>query len=178
MRITFVLTGALILFVGGCSNNDNKAPHAPPVPDKVWVIGKWKNNAEMQFLNGFEFSKDGEVKLMFRDMKGPIVCRYTWSSERDVDVEYPKTSEIQKNYEEAAKAYKAGIEAGIKAGKVDGRARPTLLGLVTDKMPEKETYRVGITDPKYLVLSRKIHVAKEGTEGFEKMVTLDLEKVD
>jgi hypothetical protein len=154
MRTTFLLIGTLALAFCACSDK-RSAPTPPPLPDKTLLPGKWKNNSQNQFLTGYEFDKDGGVKVMFWGMKEAIPGRYTWSSDRTVDLEYSKTADIQQAYEAAAKAYKDDINDRIKQKKLDGRAGPSLLGRVADKLPDKETFSVGITDPKYLVLSRR-----------------------
>jgi hypothetical protein len=154
MRTKVLLIGILALVLGACTEK-RSAPTPPPLPDKTLLPGKWKNSSENQFLTGCEFDKDGGVKLMFWGMKEAVPGRYTWSSERTVDLEYSKEADVQQAYEAAAKAYKKDINDRIKQKKVDGRAGPTLLGRVADKLPDKETFSVGIVDPKLLVLSRR-----------------------
>jgi hypothetical protein len=154
MRTMVLLMGILALALGACSDKRSSST-VPPLPDKTLLPGKWKNNMQNHFLTGCEFDEDGGVKVMFWGMKGAVLARYTWSSERTVDMEYSKEADVQQAYEAAAKAYRNDINDRIKQKKLDRRAGPTLLGRVANKLPEKETFSVGIADPKFLVLSRR-----------------------
>jgi hypothetical protein len=149
-----MLIGSLSLFLGACSSQGNPVP-PPALPNKEWVTGKWKNAAEAQFLAGYEFDKDGALKVTFRCMKEAIPGRFAWSSERTVEVVYTKTADVKQAYEAAIKAYKEELQVRIKKREVEGRAGPSLLRLVEDEFPDKHTFTVGITDPKFLVLNPK-----------------------
>jgi hypothetical protein len=154
MRSTLVLTACLASFLGACSSKEGSVP-PPPLPNKEWLTGKWKNIADAQFLASYEFDKDGVARVIFRGMKEAIPGRYTWSSERTVDLEFLKTSDVQQAYESAVKVYKQEVKDRIKKRELDGRAGPSLLALAADKLPDKQTFTVGIIDPKVLVLTPK-----------------------
>jgi len=151
MRTRFLLIGTLALLLGACSSQKSKVP---PLPHKEWLVGKWKNSAQAQFLTGYEFDKDGGLKVMFQGLKEPIAGKYTWSDDRTVVLEYAKSAEVEKTYEAAAKTFKEQVNERIQTKKLDGRAGPSLLRSAADKLPEKDTFTVGLVDPKYLILSR------------------------
>jgi hypothetical protein len=153
MRTTFLLMGGLTLVLGACSSKKSAPP--PPLPNKELLTGKWNNSSEIQFLAGYEFDEDGVVKVTFRGLKDPIPGRYTWTGERTMELEYSKEADDQKAYEAAAKSYKGEIEDRIQKKKLDGKAGSSIRGMVNDKLPLKETFTVGISDPKLLILVRK-----------------------
>jgi hypothetical protein len=153
MRVTYLLIGCLALILGSCSKKGGV--HAPAPPNKELLRGKWKNESPAHFLTNYDFNEDGTVKMAFVGVKQPVTGRYTWSGERTVDVDYPKEAEVQHEYEKAAKAYKHDVETKIENKKLSDRAGPSMLGIVPDKLPEKETLTVSITDPKFLILIRE-----------------------
>jgi hypothetical protein len=161
MRTTFLLTGIMALFVGGCSKGGG---HAPPPLDKSLLSGKWKNASEAQFLTSYEFGADGTMKMTVKGMKEPIPGKFTWSSDRAVEVEYTQSADLQKAYEEAAKEYKDWVTDRVKRKDLSDRAEQSMLGVVADKLPPKERLTVGISDPSLLILTRE-----DGTRlNFEK----------
>lgn len=151
MRIRFLLIGTLALLLGACSSEKSKVP---PLPHKEWLAGKWKNSAEAQFLASYEFDKDGRLKVTFQGMKEPIAGKYTWSDDRTLVLEYSKSAEAEQAYEAAVKAFKEQVNERIKTKQMDGRAGPSLLRSVADKLPDQDSFTVGLVDPKYLILSR------------------------
>jgi hypothetical protein len=152
MRTASLLIASLALILGACSS---KKSTAPPFLDKNLLNGKWKNVSQVPFFAGWEFGNDGTVKMIILDVKDPIPGQYTWSGDRTLVVEYSKEADVKKTYEAAAKAYKDGIKERISKKKMDGKAARSMLGAVEDKLPEKETYTVEITDPHFLVLNRE-----------------------
>src|SRR5690242_14510062 len=114
MRVLCLLIVSLTLFLGGCSTKGGGKGQAPPPPNKELLKGKWKSETDAPFLTRYEFDADGTVKITFQGMKEPIKARYTWSSDRTVDVEYPKDEAIRKEYESAAKAYKENVQRRIE----------------------------------------------------------------
>lgn len=153
MRATFLLLGSLALFLGACSGKGGS--HAPPSLNKEWLTGKWENVSTAQFLTGYDFDSDGTMRMTFKGMKQPVKGSYTWTSDRTVEVEYPSDAEVRREYEKAAKEYKKDVKEKIDSKLLSDRAGPSILGMVPDKMLDKETLRVGITDPKYLILVRE-----------------------
>jgi hypothetical protein len=87
-------------------------------------------------------------------MKQPVKGRYTWTGDRTIEVEYPSDTIVRREYETAAKEYKHDVKDRIDNKLLSDRAGPSMLGMVPDKMLDKETLRVGISDPKYLMLVR------------------------
>lgn len=151
MRTRFLLIGTLALLLGACSSEKSRVP---PLPHKEWLAGKWKNSAEAQFLASYEFDKDGRLKVTFQGMKEPIAGKYTWSDDRTLVLEYSKSADAKQAYEAAAKAYKEDINDRLKQKKLDSRAGPSLLRSAADKLPDQDSFTVGLVDPKYLILSR------------------------
>lgn len=152
MRVPIVLMVCLALFLGSCSSK--KGGVAPPPLNKEWLLGKWKSATSAPFFTGCEFSGDGTMKMTVQGMKKPITSRYVWSDDRKIEVEYPNEVDLRKAYEAAAKSYKDEIDDGLKKGKMFDKAAAGLLGMVVDKLPEKETFVVGISDPRILILVR------------------------
>lgn len=153
MRTVLLLIAGFGLFLAACSSKKGGS-HAPPPIDKKLLTGKWKSVSEVQFLMGYEFDADGTVKMKLLGLKDPIPGKYTWSGDRTLDLEYSKAEDVQKAYEGAAKAFKDGVKERIKKKELDGRAGPSILGAVADKLPDKQTYTVGLSDPNNLVLSQ------------------------
>jgi hypothetical protein len=60
MRATFLLIGSLTLVLGACSSKKGGS-HAPPLPEKTLLNGKWKSVSEVQFLAGYDFGADGTM---------------------------------------------------------------------------------------------------------------------
>ncbi len=153
MRVPFLTFGILLLFLGACSSKKEGAVHGPPPLNKDLLRGKWKRETTAVFRTQSEFGDDGIVKITVQNMKEPIKAKYGWSGDRMVDVIFPKEEEVRKAYEAAAKAYKDDIKEKLESKKLTDRAGPGMLAAVDDTMPEKETYRVGISDPNFLVLT-------------------------
>jgi len=152
MRAMFLLLiGVPILSLGGCSSNK---PTPPPPPKKELVVGKWKTPSDALFLQGFEFSEDGTMKMMYNGMKKPIMGKFTWTDERSMEVEYEKEAKARQDYEAAAEAYKNKITEDMEKQTMDPKIGQGMLGGLVDKLPDKEIFRVGISDPRYLVLVR------------------------
>ncbi len=154
MRTTLLLIGIVAVFLSGCSNKGGGGS-APPPLDKKLLNGKWKSESEAQFLTGYEFGTDGTMKMTIKGMKEPIAGKFTWNGERTIEVEYSPSADIQKDYEKAAKEYKDGIKEGVKKKELSDRAEQSMLSVVRDKLPAKETLTVGISDPHYLILTRE-----------------------
>jgi hypothetical protein len=163
MRLLFLLIASLALFLGSCSSKGGG--HAPPPLNKEWLVGKWKNVSTALFFSGCEFKEGGAVTITFQSMKQPVTGRYTWSGERTVDVEYPQEAEVREAYQTAAKEYKEDIKKRIESKDLDPKAGPSIMGMVPDKIPDKEALRVGISDPKFLILVR---IEDGATWNFEK----------
>jgi hypothetical protein len=163
MRAKVLLVGAVALLLGSCTT---RVVHAPPAPNKQLLPGKWKNSADLQFVTGYEFADDGTVKVGIQGMEQPLAGRYTWSSERTLDLEYPATPEVQKAYQTAAKAYKEQVEARVKKGDLYERAAPALLGSVRDELPAKETIKVALSEAP--LPSLYLEMADGATQTFEK----------
>jgi hypothetical protein len=150
MHAKFLLVGGLALLLGGCSG---KASHGPPPLDKKLLTGKWKNSSDTQFLAGHEFAEDGTLKTTFRGMRQPVPGRYTWGSERSLDLKYEPTPDVKEAYQAAAKAYKDDVRERIKSGALPDRAGPSILGTVRDELPAEEALRVSISEkPRLLIL--------------------------
>ncbi|HZV04839.1 MAG TPA: hypothetical protein VE999_07130 [Gemmataceae bacterium] len=153
MRATtfLVLIGSLVLFQGACSS---KKETPPPPLNKELLMGKWKFPTGTLFLLGYEFGSDGTLKMKVQGIKQPITCQYTWSGDRSVQVEYPKEAEVRQAYEAAAKTYKNKIEEDVKNSVMDAKIASGLINGLVETLPDKETFTVGISDPRYLVLVR------------------------
>jgi hypothetical protein len=164
MRAMLLLIGSLALVLGACSSNKGGS-HAPPVPDKTLLNGKWKSVSEAQLLAGYEFDADGTLKLKILGMKDPVPGRYTWSGERTVEVEYSTAEDVHKAYEATAKAFKEDIQERMKTKELDGKIGIGMISAVKDKLPAKESFVVGLTDPRFLVLTRQ----DGGTLSFDKV---------
>lgn len=152
MRAIFLLVGSLALFLGACSSKG--CGHAPAPLNKEWLTGKWENVSTALFLTSYQFDTDGAVTMTFKGIKQPVKGRYTWTGDRSIEVEYPSDADVRREYEAAAKEYKDDVKKRIETKKLNDRAGPPMLGMVPDQMPDKESLRVGITDPKYLSLVR------------------------
>jgi hypothetical protein len=150
VRAKLLLVGGLALLLGACSG---KGGHAPPPLNKQLLAGKWKNSSDVQFVAGYEFAEDGTLKMTLRGMRRPVPGRYTWSGERDLDLEYQGAEGVRQAYQEAAKAYKDQVRDRIKSGELPDRAGPSILGTVRDELPAKETLRVSLSEqPRLLIL--------------------------
>jgi hypothetical protein len=154
MRATFVLIGTLAVVLGACSSKKGGS-HAPPPLDKSLLTGKWKNPSDGSFLAGYDFDADGTLKMKIRGMKEPVPGKYTWTGERTMDVEYSAAPDVQKDYETAAKSFKEDVQERVKNKELDGRAGSGMISVVKDKLPAKESFTVGIVDPRVLVLTRQ-----------------------
>jgi hypothetical protein len=128
------------------------------------LVGKWKNVSATQFIAGYDFTADGAVTLTVQGMKQPIPGRYTWSGERTLDMEY-QAADVQQAYEAAAKAYKDQVKERIETKKLTDKAGPSMLAMVADKLPAKEMFTVGISDPRVLILT---HPESGASQTFEK----------
>ncbi len=153
MRARLLLVAGLALLAGACSGTGTGAK-APAPPDKQLLTGKWKNSGELLLVTGYEFAEDGTLKVTIRGMEQPVAGRYTWKGERTLDLEFDAGADVQQAYEAAAKAYKDDVNNRIKAGKLQDRAGPPILGAVRDKWPNSETFQVGLSaKPPTLILS-------------------------
>jgi hypothetical protein len=146
-----LLIGSLALFQGACSSKKETPP--PPIK-KDLVVGKWKIPTGAPFLVGYEFGEDGSLKMTVQGLKQPIKGRYTWSDERSMEVEYLMEGDVREAYETAAQAYKKRIRDQVEKQIMDSKMASGLLVSTMENLPDKETFRVGITDPRYLVLVR------------------------
>jgi hypothetical protein len=144
-----------MLLLGACSTKNAGRDHAPPPLNKDLLRGKWKSATPDVFRTSYEFGDDGTVKMKVQGIKEPIKGRYGWSGERTVAVEFAD-EETRKACGAAAKSYKDDIKTKIEQKKMLDRIGNTMIAAVgEDTLPEKETYRVGISDPKYLILTRE-----------------------
>src|SRR5262249_10570827 len=92
--------------------------------------------------------------MTLQGMKRPVPVRYTWSGERTLDLEYRAKADLRKAYQAAAKAYKEGLNEKVKTKKLPDRALGPMLGAVRDKLPEPETFQVGLSArPRTLILT-------------------------
>jgi hypothetical protein len=164
MRGRPLLIGSLVLILGACSGKG--VSHAPPPLDKELLKGKWKNISAFAFVAAYDFRPDGSMKVTFQSMKEPLPCRYTWTGERTLEVEYPDSADLKKAYENAAKDFKDSIKDKIARKDLDGKAGPSIMGVIPDQLPEKEAFTVGISDPQLLVLVRK---EEGGSQNFERV---------
>jgi hypothetical protein len=164
IRAKFLLVAGLALFVGACSGTGTGGK-APAPLDKQLLTGKWKNSGHLPFVTGYEFAEDGTLKVAILGMEQPMAGRYAWNGERTLGLEYQAGADVQQAYEAAAKAYKDDVNDRVKAGKMDARISPALLGAVRDKWPNSETVKVGLFDkPATLTLSNE----GGASETFEK----------
>src|SRR5262249_26025845 len=155
MHAKLPLVAMLALSLAACSGNPTKSnSNAPPPPDKKLLAGKWKNKSDMQMTAGYEFADDGACKVSIKGMKDPIPGHYSWSGDRDLNLEYHPAADAQEKYKTAVKAYKDDVAEQIKSGKLPDRAGPSILSAVRDEWPAKETFRVAISDqPRQLMLT-------------------------
>jgi hypothetical protein len=137
MRAKLLLAGTLALLLAGCSG---RVSHAPPPLNKQALTGKWRSPAPESFILGYDFADDGTFTMTVWHMDRPVAGRYAWSGERDLDLDYQVTPEVRQAYEAAVKAYKE------KVNDLPGLARPSMLRLVRDELPARETVRVGISE--------------------------------
>ena len=79
------------------------------------------------------------------NMKQRVPVRYACSGERTRDLEYPAKPDVRKAYRAAAKAYKEGLKQKVKAEELPDKALAPLTGAVPDELPERETFRVGLS---------------------------------
>jgi hypothetical protein len=150
MHAKLLLAGTLALLLGACSP---KVSHAPPPINKQLLAGKWKNSAEMQFISGYEFAEDGSMKMIVKGMKEPVPGRYAWNGERTLEVTFKTEADVQKAFQEAAKAYKEGVKTRIKEGKLTDRAEKSILGAVPDELPAEESFQASFAEkPRLLIL--------------------------
>jgi hypothetical protein len=153
MQAKLLLVGALALLLSSCSGG---VTHPPPPLDKKLLTGKWKAGSDSAFISGYEIAEDGTAKMNVRGMGQPVPARYTWSGERTLSLEYEAAPDVQQAYKAAAKAYKDDIMEGIKAGKLNERAGPSILSAVEDELPPRETLQVGLSaQPRLLILGRE-----------------------
>jgi hypothetical protein len=79
--------------------------------------------------------------------------RYTWDDERTLNLEYETADDVRQAYAAAVEAYQKEVKDRIQAGKLPDRAGPSILGAVSDELPAKETFRVGLSEqPRLLIL--------------------------
>jgi hypothetical protein len=152
MRAKLVCLVVFALLPGACSRSTSGTQ--PPAPlDKSLLPGKWKNSSDSQLVSGYEFDADGVLRVAIRGMEHPLLGRYSWEGDRDLNLEYQTLPEVQQAYEAAAKAYKDDVLKQIKDGKLPDRAGPSIIGAVRNSWPEKETVKVAISDkPRLLIL--------------------------
>ena len=147
MRLTVLLVGGLVLLLVGCRS---RVPHPPPPLNQHLVAGKWTNLAHDQLILGYDFADDGTFQMTVWHVEQPVPGRYSWNGERDLDLDYQVTPEMEKAYEAAVKDYRE------KVNELPGLARPSMLRPVRDELPEKETLRVGLSEkPPELILTRE-----------------------
>lgn len=150
MRAKLLLVGGMALLLGACSAN---VSHAPPPVNKQLLAGKWKNSSDTLFVTGYEFAEDGSMKMTVKGMKEPVAGRYAWSGDRTLEVKYKTEADIQKAFQEAAKAYKDDVKARIKSGQLSDRAGPSILGTVPDDLPPEVTFKASFSEkPRLLIL--------------------------
>jgi len=151
-----LLIGSLGLFLGGCSGGTGTGkPFQPPPPlNKDLLVGKWKSpidNPAVQFIARYEFASDGTLKITFAGMKQPLPVKYSWSGERDLDLEYPTAADLRQAYAAAVKDFKDRYKQRVKDESVSEKALSSLL-LIPDELPAKETFRVATSTDKSQVL--------------------------
>ena len=145
MPAKLLFAGCLALLLAGCSA---KVSHAPPPLNQKALAGKWTSASTESFLLGYDFADDGTFTMTIAHMERPVPGQYAWSGERDLDLDYQVTPEVREAYDAAVKAYKE------KANALPGMARPSMLRLVRDELPAKETLLVGISEkPPELVVT-------------------------
>jgi hypothetical protein len=150
MRVKLLLVGVLAVPLGACSEKVSRAP--PPI-DKQLLTGKWKNSSETQFISGYEFAKDGTMKMLVKGMEKPVPGRYEWSGDRTLEVKFQTEEDVQKAFRAAAKAYKDGVQERIKSGQLTDRAGPSILRSIPDELAAEETFQASFSDkPRLLIL--------------------------
>ena len=137
MAAKLLLAAGLALLLAGCSP---RVSHPPPPLNQKALAGKWTSAAPESFVLGYDFADDGTFTMTIAQMERPVPGHYAWSGERDLDLDYEVTPGVREAYDAAVKAYKE------KADKLPGMARPSMLRLVRDEVPAKETFRVGISE--------------------------------
>jgi hypothetical protein len=163
MCVRCLIVGSLCLLLGACSRSGGVPP--PPPINKQLLVGPWKNQAEMDFLTGYEFADNGSVKMTVKEMEQPVTGRYAWSGERTLEVEFPAAPDVRKAFKAAVKAYKDHLADFVKTQKLDGRIIPSLSMKVPDALPDKETFRVALSEQSPLLI---LHKDNGVTQTFER----------
>jgi hypothetical protein len=149
MRAKFLVVAGLALLLSSCAGG---VSHAPPPLDKKLLTGKWKSTSQFSFITEREFAENGVMNTTVRGMDKPVPGRYAWDGERTLKLEYQAADDVRQAYAAAVKAYRQEVADRIQAGKLSDRAGPSILSAVSDELPAKEPFRVGISERPWLLI--------------------------
>jgi hypothetical protein len=122
---------------------------------KELLVGKWQSDENEAFIQGYEFASDNTLKMIVKGMEEPVPGKFSWSSDREMDLEYNRTPDVKKGYAAAARAYKQPTRKRLVEGKVSGQIAEGMkkrLDAIPDELPATETVKVILAETPQAVL--------------------------
>jgi hypothetical protein len=153
--IQFFLVGCLILPLGACAASGQGSPHPAPAPVKrELLIGRWAATDPSQFVQGFEFSKDGSLKTVFKAMTEPVPGRYSWTDDRTIVLEFQPTEAARKAFQKVARAHRDSVKKAVewKAGPERAEQAAAVYPL---ELSERETWNIGLAENQLFLTNDK-----------------------
>ena len=153
-----LLAGGLGLLAAACGSR-GKIDQDDVVPVGKYrelIVGHWQTTEEKNFIQGYEFARDGTLKMTLKGMADPVRARFTWTDDRQLEIEYQAPEAVKKRYAAAVKAYKEPTQKKLDEGKMDERAEHGLrmsLNTIPDELPARQKVGVILAEqPRELLL--------------------------
>jgi hypothetical protein len=140
-----LLAAWLGLLAVGCGSGEVKHDYITPVSKyKELLPGRWEADDKDQVVQGYEFASDNTLKVTIKGMARPVPGKFSWSAEKELEIEYPAPEEVKQLYAAAVKAYKEPIRKLLASGKAGKGAIGMKKGMdaIPDELPPRETIQV------------------------------------
>jgi hypothetical protein len=154
--LCLLLAGLLGLLVSACGDHKGKQDDITPVSKyKELLGGQWEVGTKEELLQGYEFGSDNTLKMTIKGMAGPVQGKFTWSGDKELEIEHQVGEEVKKQYAAAVKAYKEPTRKKLEEKNVDQRSALGMkmgLNAIPDELPARETLKIILGEKPFLVL--------------------------
>jgi hypothetical protein len=141
--LCLLVAGGLALLAASCGSGKVKTDDITPVSKyKEMLLGKWQADDEVQLVQAYEFGPDNKLTVTFKGMKEAIQGKYSWTGDRELELEYQATGEAEKGYAAVIKAHKEPQRKQAAGGGPIGDAVRKSLDMIPDELPAKEKVKV------------------------------------
>jgi hypothetical protein len=144
-----LVAGSLALLVVSCgSGGGNVKPNdvTPVSKYKELLAGKWDADGENQLVRTYEFGPDNKAAMTLKGVPAAFQGTYSWTGDREVEIEYQASAEAKKDYAAAVKAHKDPQRKMAEGGGPIADAVKKSLDAIPDELPAKEKVKVILSE--------------------------------